>query len=63
MTGAEFIKWIEDNHAEELPIEIQYQDDGGCYYGTEKEYIVPKIVEPNEKTQFSGCESYRRIVV
>lgn len=63
MTGKELIKWIQDNNAEDLPIEIQYQDSGGCYYGTEKEYVKPIIVEANEKTEFSGCENYRRIVI
>lgn len=63
MTGKELIKWIQENNAEDLPIEIQYQDGGGCYYGTEKQYVNPTIIDANEQTRYSGCESYKRIVI
>ncbi len=33
MKGKELIKWIQDNHAEELKIVVQYRDGGGSYYG------------------------------
>ena len=35
MTGAELIKWIEDNHAEDMLMVIQYRDSGGAYEGCE----------------------------
>lgn len=36
MTGKELIKWIEEHDAQELIFEVQYRDDGGDYYGTDK---------------------------
>lgn len=35
MTGRDLIKWITDNHAEDMPVAVQYRDGGGNYYGGE----------------------------
>lgn len=35
MTGRELIKWIQDNHAEDKKVIVQYRDSGGTYYGGE----------------------------
>ncbi len=35
MTGRELIKWIQDNHAEDKKVIVQYRDAGGAYYGGE----------------------------
>lgn len=36
MTGRELIKLIQDNHAEDMPVVIQYRDAGGTYPGGEE---------------------------
>ena len=33
MTAKEFYNWAVENNAENLEIGVQYQDDGGTYYG------------------------------
>ena len=35
MTGRELIKWIQDTHAEDKQVIVQYRDAGGTYYGGE----------------------------
>jgi len=35
MTGKELMDWIIEQHAEDLPIAIQYRDGGGDYPGGE----------------------------
>ena len=44
MTGKELIKYIEIWGLEDCPIEVQYRDDGGCYYGTDHD-IEPTIIK------------------
>lgn len=36
MTGKELIKWIIDNHAEELQVLIEHRDSGGSYHTAER---------------------------
>lgn len=31
MTGADLIKWIHENHAENLEVLVQHRDSGGLY--------------------------------
>ena len=33
MTAKEFYNWAVENNVENLEIGVQYQDDGGTYYG------------------------------
>ena len=35
MTVKELYEWAKRNNAEDLDIEIQYRDGGGCYSGTD----------------------------
>ena len=35
MTGAELIKWLQDNHAEDKEIIIEHRDSGGSYWTAE----------------------------
>lgn len=35
MTGAELIKWLQDNHAEDKEIIIGHRDSGGSYWTAE----------------------------
>lgn len=36
MTGAELIEMIKRNHAENMPVVVQYRDSGGVYEGGEE---------------------------
>ena len=35
MTGKELIKWITDNHAEDMQVLIEHRDSGGTYHTAE----------------------------
>lgn len=35
MTGADLIKWIHDNQAEQLQVLIEHRDEGGSYRSAE----------------------------
>lgn len=43
MTGQELIDWIKQHNAENTVVEVAYRDEGGLYYGTDKN-IDPLIV-------------------
>ena len=47
MTGRELIKWIQDNHAEDLVVLIEHRDSGGSYYTAERlgEFHDPSLVD------------------
>lgn len=62
MTGKELIKYIEIWGLEDCPIEVQYRDDGGCYYGTDHD-IEPTIIEAEQTTKYAGCVNYRRLLL
>lgn len=62
MTGRELINYIEKWELEDCKIEVQYRDDGGCYYGTDKE-IEPTIVEANADIKYAGCVGYKRLIL
>lgn len=53
MTGKELIKWLQDNNALDLPIEVAYRDEGGYHYGTDKQWF-PMIEEE---------DGYERVVL
>ena len=40
MTVKEFYEWAVANNVENLEMEVQYRDDGGCYYGSDNEVIA-----------------------
>lgn len=44
MTGAELIKWLQDNHAEDKEIIIEHRDSGGSYWTAER-LEKPQFVE------------------
>ena len=46
MTGRELIKWIQDNHAEDLSVLIEHRDSGGSYHTAERlgEFHNPVVV-------------------
>ena len=46
MTGKDLIKWIEEHNAQDLVFEVQYRDEGGDYYGTDKKIYLE--VEDNK---------------
>ena len=62
MTGKELIKYIEKWELENYQIEVQYRDDGGCYYGTD-ENVEPQIVRANTATKYAGCTDYDRMIL
>ena len=62
MTGRELVKYIEKWGLEDYRIEVQYRDDGGCYYGTD-DYVEPLIVEVNTPTKYAGCVEYGRVIL
>ena len=62
MTGREFIEYIQKWGLEDYKIEVQYRDEGGCYYGTDKE-TEPRIVEAGDELKYAGRENYNRIVI
>lgn len=47
MTGRELIKWIQDNHAEDLSVLIEHRDSGGTYYTAERlgKFRDPSLVD------------------
>lgn len=47
MTGRELIKWIQDNHAEDLSVLIEHRDSGGSYCTAERlgEFRDPSLVD------------------
>ena len=62
MTGQELIDWIKTNHAENAIVEVAYRDDGGFYYGTDKN-IDPLIVGKNVRLRYIGKEDYERLIL
>ena len=36
MTGRKLIELIQKNHAEDMPVLVQYRDSGGTYFGGEE---------------------------
>ena len=63
MTGQELIDWIKSHHAENTVVEIAYRDDGGLYYGTDKD-IKPIIVGKNETLcKYIEPEDYERLIL
>ena len=62
MTGQELINWIKDHKAEDIAVEVAYRDDGGCYYGTDKD-IRPLIVGKDVKLNYIGQTGYDRIIL
>ena len=58
MTGRDLIKWILENKAEDTEFEVQYRDNGGDYYGTDKNLY---LLEDPGKTE-NGWQ-YRRILL
>lgn len=47
MTDRELIKWIQDNHAEDLSVLIEHRDSGGSYCTAERlgEFHDPSLVD------------------
>lgn len=58
MTGRELIRWILDNKAEDLPVEIQYRDSGGYYIGTDT-MLCLEIETANDEEDWQ----YQRVVL
>ncbi len=62
MSGQELINWIKLHNAEDAVVEVAYRDDGGLYYGTDKN-IDPFIVDENVSLQYIGKAEYKRLIL
>lgn len=62
MTGRELIDYIYQWGLEDSVIEVQYRDDGGCYYGTDKE-VEPTVVKAGTAMKYAGCADYDRVIL
>lgn len=62
MTGQQLIDWIKQHHAENAVVEVSYRDEGGLYYGTDKD-IDPLIVGANVQLQYIGKADYERLIL
>lgn len=52
MTIQELYDWAKENNAVNYSIEIQYRDDGGAYYGRDKEvYTIIADAEDADSTE------------
>ena len=62
MTGQELIDWIKRHNAENAVVEVAFRDEGGLYYGTDKN-IEPLIVGENVNLQYIGTADYERMIL
>ena len=60
MTGRELIKWILDNEAEDLPIEVNYRDKFGGYCDGTTDQLCLEIIFCEKKSAETG---YRKVVL
>lgn len=61
MTGKELIDFIHRHGLENHPVEIQYRDDGGYYYGTDDP--EPEAIEAGQPRKYAGCADYKRLIL
>ena len=62
VTGQELIDWIKHNHAEDAIVEVAFRDDGGMYYGTDKD-VSPLIVGENVTLPYIDTADYKRLIL
>ena len=67
MTGQELIEWIKAKKAENAQVEVAYRDEGGLYYGTDKE-TSPILLEAGQETieavrRYIRTVDYKRIIL
>ena len=56
MTGRELIKYIQDHHAEDMPICVQYRDGGGLYNGADD--ATPLMGHVTKRGEMNNCNEY-----
>jgi hypothetical protein len=59
MTGAELIKWLQDNHAEDKEIIIEHRDSGGSYW-TAEHLEKPQFVKFADESLWGVIENIVR---
>ena len=62
MTGQQLIDWIKKHHAEDAVVEVAYRDEGGLYWGTDKD-VDPLIVSANVQLRYIGKADYERLIL
>lgn len=61
MTGRELIEFIQYWKLEDCEVEVQYRDDGGCYFGTDAPML--QIAEAGISAKYDECKDYKRLIL